>query len=153
MNELWDRRSFLQTGAAAGAAWAMGRECFAADASDVKARPTDKVRIGLVGIGARGTGLLDVLLDLESVAIKAVCDIIPERVAKAQAMVTAAKQPQPTGYARSETDFMDVYDAATWSCITELSERSVANTSRPMDFPDFTHGRWKTTPPLGIIGL
>jgi predicted dehydrogenase len=47
---------------------------------------------------------------------------------------------------------MDVYDAAAWSCITELSERSVADRSRPMDFPDFTHGRWKTTPPIGIIG-
>jgi hypothetical protein len=22
-----------------------------------------------------------------------------------------------------------------------------------MDFPDFTRGRWKTTPPIGIIGL
>ena len=37
---------------------------------------------------------------------------------------------------------MDVYDAATWSCITELTERSVAQRSSPMDFPDFTRGRW-----------
>jgi predicted dehydrogenase len=43
---------------------------------------------------------------------------------------------------------MDVYDAATWSCITELSERSVSNRSRPADFPDFTRGRWQTTPPI-----
>lgn len=48
---------------------------------------------------------------------------------------------------------MDVYDAATWSCITELTEKSVANRSSPMDFPDFTRDRWKTVPPLGIIGL
>ena len=47
---------------------------------------------------------------------------------------------------------MDVYDAVTWSCITELSEKSVANHSGPMDFPDFTRGRWKTTPPIGILG-
>ncbi len=47
---------------------------------------------------------------------------------------------------------MDVYDAATWSCIGELSEKSVAKRSSPMDFPDFTRGRWKTTPPIGIIG-
>ncbi len=46
---------------------------------------------------------------------------------------------------------MDVYDAAAWSCITELSERSVAKRSSPMDFPDFTRGRWKTTPPIGIL--
>ena len=30
---------------------------------------------------------------------------------------------------------IDVYDGAAWSCITELSEKSVANRSRPMDFP------------------
>jgi hypothetical protein len=47
---------------------------------------------------------------------------------------------------------IDVYDAATWSCITELSERSVADRSRPQDIPDFTRGRWQTAGPLGILG-
>lgn len=46
---------------------------------------------------------------------------------------------------------MDVYDAATWSCISELTERSVARKSRPVKFPDFTRGNWKTNPPIGII--
>ncbi|NLX21316.1 MAG: Gfo/Idh/MocA family oxidoreductase [Phycisphaerae bacterium] len=46
---------------------------------------------------------------------------------------------------------MDVYDAAAWSAISELTERSVANRSRSMDVPDFTRGQWKTNPPLGII--
>jgi hypothetical protein len=45
----------------------------------------------------------------------------------------------------------DVYDAAAWSAIVELSERSVAGGSRPMDVPDFTRGRWRTRPPLGIV--
>jgi len=47
---------------------------------------------------------------------------------------------------------MDVYDAAAWSAVAELSERSVADRSRPVDFPDFTRGKWKTNPPLGIVG-
>jgi hypothetical protein len=46
---------------------------------------------------------------------------------------------------------MNVYDAAAWSVVVALSEKSVANRSKPVDFPDFTRGRWKTTPPLGII--
>lgn len=46
---------------------------------------------------------------------------------------------------------MDVYDAAAWSVVSELSERSVANRSKPMDFPDFTRGLWKTREPLGIL--
>jgi predicted dehydrogenase len=47
----------------------------------------------------------------------------------------------------------DVYDAASWSAVTPLSERSVADRSRPVDFPDFTRGRWKTNPPVRILGV
>lgn len=46
---------------------------------------------------------------------------------------------------------IDVYDAAAWSVITPLSERSVANGGDPQDFPDFTGGRWiKRKPVFGI---
>jgi hypothetical protein len=44
----------------------------------------------------------------------------------------------------------DVYDAAAWSCIVELSTRSVATGSAPVNFPDFTRGLWPTMTPLGI---
>jgi hypothetical protein len=45
----------------------------------------------------------------------------------------------------------DVYDAAALSCVVELTERSVANRGRPVNVPDFTRGRWRSIPPLGII--
>jgi len=45
----------------------------------------------------------------------------------------------------------DVYDAAAWSAVSELSERSIANRSQPVEFPDFTRGKWKTSPPLEIV--
>lgn len=38
---------------------------------------------------------------------------------------------------------MDVYDAAEWSCITELSEQSVLSGSIPVEIPDFTRGAWE----------
>ena len=38
----------------------------------------------------------------------------------------------------------DVYDAALWSAIAPLSEKSVANRSNSVDIPDFTNGAWKT---------
>jgi hypothetical protein len=38
---------------------------------------------------------------------------------------------------------IDIYDAITWSAITPLSERSIANKSRTVDFPDFTGGLWR----------
>lgn len=37
---------------------------------------------------------------------------------------------------------MDVYDAAAWSAPAALSELSVARGSAPVEFPDFTRGRW-----------
>lgn len=45
----------------------------------------------------------------------------------------------------------DVYDAASWSVITPLSEWSVANRGQSIDVPDFTRGKWKTMQPLGIV--
>jgi predicted dehydrogenase len=38
----------------------------------------------------------------------------------------------------------DVYDAAAWSAITPLSEQSIAEDNRSVDFPDFTDGAWQT---------
>lgn len=37
---------------------------------------------------------------------------------------------------------MDVYDAAEWSCIAELSRISIENGSVPVTIPDFTRGEW-----------
>lgn len=37
---------------------------------------------------------------------------------------------------------MDVYDAAEWSCLVELSEVSILNGSAPVQMPDFTRGEW-----------
>jgi hypothetical protein len=51
---------------------------------------------------------------------------------------------------RTDMD-MDVYDAAALSCIAQVSEKSVANKSAPVDIPDFTRGMWKTREPFGII--
>jgi predicted dehydrogenase len=46
---------------------------------------------------------------------------------------------------------MDVYDAVTWSVISPLSEQSVATRSKPVQFPDFTRGKWKTNPPVKLV--
>ena len=46
---------------------------------------------------------------------------------------------------------MNVYDAAALSAVSELSELSVADGSRPQTFPDFTRGQWQTYPAIGIV--
>lgn len=44
----------------------------------------------------------------------------------------------------------DVYDAASWSVVTPLSEWSVANEGKSIDFPDFTDNNWKTNKPIEL---
>lgn len=36
----------------------------------------------------------------------------------------------------------DVYDAAEWSCLVELTEVSILHGSMPVEVPDFTRGEW-----------
>jgi predicted dehydrogenase len=133
VNEQYDRRGFLKVGAAGAAAWAIGQEVLAGDVPGVK--PMDKVRVGLVGIGARGTVLLKVLLDLEGVEVKAVCDIIEDRVVKGQNLVTATGKAKPTGYSRGETDFQRL-------CETEELDL-VINAVRP----------WKWHVPISVAAM
>lgn len=135
MNNYYDRRTFVKMGVAAGAACVLGSHCFAAGELNVTARPMEHVRVGLIGIGSRGTLLLRHLLSLEGVEVKAVCDIIPERVAKAQDMVVGAKQPKPTDYSRGETDFERL-------CETEELDL-VMNATRP----------WKWHVPISVAAM
>jgi predicted dehydrogenase len=112
------RRAFLTTSAAGstlGLAGAFGAASDvplapprAADQESVvglRADPLPTVRIGCVGVGGRGMGLLGNLLSIEGVAIKAVCDVVPERAEAAQQRVVAAGQPPPASYTPGDTDF------------------------------------------------
>jgi len=47
----------------------------------------------------------------------------------------------------------DVYDAAAFSAVVELSEWSVLNNSNSIKIPDFTAGAWKTNKPNMDINL
>ncbi len=47
---------------------------------------------------------------------------------------------------------MDVYDAATWSAISPLSEKSIELGNQTVDFPDFTGGQWMYRKPTFSMG-
>jgi hypothetical protein len=49
------------------------------------------------------------------------------------------------------TPDLTVYDAASWSALLDLSDRSVRDGSIPVAYPDFTRGGWKTLKPLPIV--
>ncbi len=44
------------------------------------------------------------------------------------------------------TPDLDVYDCAAWASVAPLSEESVRRASAPVEFPDFTQGKWKDRP-------
>jgi len=43
---------------------------------------------------------------------------------------------------------IDIFDAVTWSAITPLSEQSIAEGFRTLEFPDFTKGQWQARKPI-----
>ncbi|UNK47923.1 Gfo/Idh/MocA family oxidoreductase [Lysobacter sp. S4-A87] len=43
---------------------------------------------------------------------------------------------------------IDIFDAVTWSAITPLSEQSIAEGFKTLDFPDFTKGLWASRKPI-----
>jgi predicted dehydrogenase len=48
---------------------------------------------------------------------------------------------------------LDVYDSVVMSAIVDLSGRSIAKDSLPVEFPDFTRGKWKTTKPKFALDM
>jgi predicted dehydrogenase len=60
------------------------------------------VRIGIVGVGGRGTSLLQTLLTLPAVEIIAVCDLLRERTDQAQQLVARKTGRTPEAYVKGE---------------------------------------------------
>jgi predicted dehydrogenase len=89
------RRDFLKLAGAAGIAQSVG-------AADEAVRP---VRIGMVGVGNRGTGLVKILLDIPGVEIPAICDINEEHLQRAQVIVEKTGGKRPEGYSRGPEDY------------------------------------------------
>lgn len=68
-------------------------------------KPMATVGIGFVGVGLMGTAHVENLLKIEGAEIRAVCDIVPEKVERTQNLVAQAGQPRPAGFSRGPTDF------------------------------------------------
>ena len=68
------------------------------------------VRVGFVGVGTRGTGMLQISLGIKGVHVPAVCDIHAGRADKAASIVERAGQRRPETYTGGETDFRRLMD-------------------------------------------
>jgi len=71
----------------------------------VKFEPRDAVRIGIVGVGLRGTSMLSEFLAVEKVLVTAVCDVVKEKCLRAGKMIEKAGQKTPAMYYKGERDF------------------------------------------------
>jgi predicted dehydrogenase len=110
------------------------------------APPIETVRMGFVGVGHMGTNHLRIFLNIPGVEIRAIGDINPSNLARAQALVTEAGRPRPDAYDRGPDDFRRmcerddidlVFTATPWElhapvCVAAMENGKHAATEIPM---------------------
>jgi predicted dehydrogenase len=146
------RRSFLKQSVSGCAGVLVAKELLTAEARgaatgneakkasgasmiDVPFGARERVRLGIIGVGGRGSSLVRDLLAVENVEVKAICDLVPEKVARAQKAVTDAGQPQPAGFSKGEWDFKNltqldldiVYVATPWNWHVPMAVSAMKN--------------------------
>lgn len=96
---------------------------------NLKVDPINKVRVGMLGMGNRGSVLIQMfeyLIKNDFAEIVALSDLKEDKLKKNNALDT------------------NLYDSVLWSALTPLSQLSVANNSASTKIPDFTGGTWGT---------
>ncbi|MGH9162053.1 MAG: Gfo/Idh/MocA family protein, partial [Vicinamibacteraceae bacterium] len=97
-------------------------------------RPT--VRLGLIGVGARGGGMLDNWLAIDGVEIKAICDVVADKAREAGASVEKKGFKAPELYTTGERDYermctrddLDaVYIATPWDWHVPMAVAAMKN--------------------------
>lgn len=71
----------------------------------VKFEPRDVVRLGIIGVGLRGTDVLGEFLAIDKVVVNAVCDVVKDKCLRAAQLIEKAGQKTPGIYANGERDF------------------------------------------------
>lgn len=147
-----DRRTFVRSAAAAGIGLSIdpldGRAAAAhRSVADPPQRhePLDTVRIGFVGVGHQGSSHIENFLRIEGVEIQAICDLVPEKVTRAQERVVSDGRARPAAYVGAdayrrmcdEEELDLVFTATPWKlhapvCLTAMRAGKHAATEVPM---------------------
>ena len=136
------RRAFVKGAAAIGAGISLagilsGTKPGAAAAPPAKGKSTlqlsvpkmDKVRIGIIGLGARGSGAVGRLSQIEGVEITALCDVRPSCVEGAQKTLARMNKPKALEFSKDENDWKNlasskevdfVYTCTPWHMHTPI---------------------------------
>jgi len=123
MSKKINRRDFIKTGAASGLAVTMGRNIHLFGKDD------SKVRLGFIGLGNQGTGLLRMCLSMEDVEVLALSEINNEKLRNAQDLVEKSGRKRPEGYPGEEDyhklvsrdDLDGVFIATPWLWHTPMA--------------------------------
>ncbi len=99
-----------------------------------KALPT--VRIGVIGLGMRGSEAVTRLLQVEGTEIVALCDLLPERVEMAKEVVRKQRGTEPVGFFSGEEEWEKlcrrddidlVYICTPWEWHTPMAVDAMRN--------------------------
>jgi hypothetical protein len=109
--EKMNRRAFIKKSSIIGAGVVMSpllaekRKIPLTQPGVKKTHPIENVRIGFVGVGGMGSAHCKNLLGIDGAEIRAVCDIVPEKVERIQKWCVDAGFRKPEGYSKGEFDF------------------------------------------------
>jgi len=96
-----NRRTFASRALTASLAASLAPQLF----SNTSPNNTANVRLGFIGVGGRGTGLLKTLLEMEGVQFPAICDVLEKNLTAALDLVEKSGRPRPEAYQRGPYDF------------------------------------------------
>jgi predicted dehydrogenase len=98
-----NRRNFVKKTAAMGIGISVAPELLFANNNS-----EEKLKVGLIGVGLRGTNHLQNLLLREDVVVTAICDVDQARIAIALDKIAESKQKKPLVFDKNETDYKNL---------------------------------------------
>ena len=73
--------------------------------ADVPFERHETVRLAIIGTGLRGRSVLGEFVNVPTVRVTALCDIVQEKADRAKTIVTKAGQPEPAVYVKGERGY------------------------------------------------
>ncbi len=106
MNKNESRRNFVKKTAIAG----VGLSVLPAFSFGRQSNNKQKLSVGMIGVGLRGTNHLENLIDRDDVTIVAICDIDPARIQLVKKILEDKNQPRPKVFDKNELDYRNLLD-------------------------------------------
>ena len=94
-----ERRKFIKSTAMGTGAFTLG------SSYSLATNRNKKIKIGFIGVGGRGRGLLNAVLSIDWVEVTAICDINPDALAASQDIIKNHGRKKANEYGKDELDY------------------------------------------------